>query len=132
GQVAECVDESEILSAIGVYDHRGLERRRLVRIPEIKILSVALERDFDEMGHTRCEVYGLRSEENERSHRGPKTFDLGPTPDTVPFSEIYPGVAAPACRVCSAASPRAVSRVCRAPPARSPRDWHGRRRAARG
>ena len=51
GQVTERVDVAKIFASIGVDDDGRLHRRRLVGLPEKELLSVTLERDFDEMRH---------------------------------------------------------------------------------
>ena len=48
GELADGVHVAKILPAVGVDDHRRLERRRLVVLPQEEVLSVALEGDFDE------------------------------------------------------------------------------------
>src|SRR5712675_3749924 len=51
GQVAQGVDIAEVLSAIDIDDDRSVQRRRVGIIPEKKLLTVALEGDFDEVRH---------------------------------------------------------------------------------
>ena len=51
GQVTQGVDVTEILSAIDIDDDRSVQRRRIGIIPEKKLLTVALEGDFDEVRH---------------------------------------------------------------------------------
>ncbi len=45
------VHVAEIFPAVRVHDHRRAARGRLIGLPEEKLLSIALERDLDEMGH---------------------------------------------------------------------------------
>ena len=45
------MDVTEILSAIDIDDDRCVQRRRIGIIPEKKLLTVALEGDFDEVCH---------------------------------------------------------------------------------
>ena len=55
GQVTERVDVTKIFAPIGVDDDGRLHRRRLVGLPEKELLTVTLERDFDEMRHPAVE-----------------------------------------------------------------------------
>src|SRR5205085_10298869 len=48
-EIAVRVHDTEILPAVGIDDHRRLERRRIVRVLEEEILTVAFECDFYEM-----------------------------------------------------------------------------------
>jgi hypothetical protein len=43
------MDDAKILPAIGVDDHRCLEWRRIVGLPQEEILSITSERDFYEL-----------------------------------------------------------------------------------
>jgi hypothetical protein len=50
--LSQGMDVPKVLAAIGVDDYRRFQRGRLRIIPEKEFLSVSLERDFDEMGHS--------------------------------------------------------------------------------
>jgi hypothetical protein len=43
--------DAEVFTPVRVDDHCGAERRRLVCFPGEELLSVSLERDFDQEGH---------------------------------------------------------------------------------
>jgi hypothetical protein len=45
------MNRPEILAPVGVDDDGGADRRRVVSLPEEELLSVSLERDFDQVGH---------------------------------------------------------------------------------
>src|SRR5438094_4791685 len=51
GALADGVHKAEVLAAVGVDDDAGLERRKLLGLPEEEILAVALEGDFDDGRH---------------------------------------------------------------------------------
>src|SRR5580765_250413 len=46
------MDVAEILSALDIDDHSRVEWRRIGIVPEKKLLTIALEGDFDEMRQT--------------------------------------------------------------------------------
>jgi hypothetical protein len=48
-ELAERVNVAEIFAAIDVDDYRRVKRRRIGIIPEKKLLTIALEGDFDQM-----------------------------------------------------------------------------------
>ena len=50
-EISQRMDVAEILSAIDIDDDRRVQRRRIGIIPEKKLLTVALEGDFDEVCH---------------------------------------------------------------------------------
>ena len=51
GELAGGMHRTEILAPVGVDDDGGADRRRFVGLPEEELLSVSLERDFDQVGH---------------------------------------------------------------------------------
>jgi hypothetical protein len=54
-QLADRVDASEILAAVGLDDDRRVQPRRLVTVPDEELAPVAFEGDFYEVGHSVLE-----------------------------------------------------------------------------
>ncbi len=56
GELADGVHAPQVLATIGLDDHRALEPRRLVPLPDEEFPAIPLEGDLDEMRRGRARI----------------------------------------------------------------------------